>query len=158
MGSDQDLKVIFQPGPIGISYKGNRITEVFPLSQAAKAGVYAGWRIISINGNDQPDETNVVVQSMLEAQKGKKIEVVFLSLQKHTITFQPEPFGIKYEGRIITDIVPNTQGSKAGIDVGWYIISVNGEEQPHKTDAILQAINQTKLAGKPTKITFLPSQ
>jgi len=58
--TENTKKVFFEPGILGIYFKGNLVTEIKPDSQADKAGVCPGWRILEVNGEAQPNKTSVI--------------------------------------------------------------------------------------------------
>jgi len=71
----------FFAGSIGISYEGNEITKVARNSQAAKAGVCVGWIIFQVNNNIQPDDSNVISESIaLTADNGLLTNIQFDTL------------------------------------------------------------------------------
>merc|ERR1712130_411637 len=57
-------------------------------------------------------------------------------------------------GNIIQDVIPESQAHKAGISIGWTIISVNGKTQPKDDDAILQVISKAQKEKKTIAILF----
>jgi len=61
-----DIK--FKPEPIGLDFKGNRISHVREGSQASARGVKVGWRILEINGKLAPAGHNQIA-SLLETLK-----------------------------------------------------------------------------------------
>lgn len=80
----QKLEIFFDPKqPMGIGYEGIQIGRVQPGSQAAKGGVYAGCKIISINGHMQVDETKKIEQTINSAkQTGTRFKVIFAKPRK----------------------------------------------------------------------------
>lgn len=71
-----------------------------------------------------------------------------------TVTFEPRPFGIQYEGNMITDVVRQSQADIKGVKIGWAIMSVNGETNIPDGRYITQLFNQAKQANKSTTICF----
>lgn len=53
-------EIHFQPGPIGLVFKGNKITHVIAGSQADIQGICVDWRILKVNNKNVNNETRVV--------------------------------------------------------------------------------------------------
>jgi len=70
------------------------------------------------------------------------------------VTFEARPFGIQYEGNMITDVIRQSQAEVAGVCVGWSIMSVNGETNIPDSRTIARLIASSKQANKPTIICF----
>jgi len=77
------IKVVFKPSPIGIIYKKNRITAVNPGSPAAEAQIYAGFHILSVNGNNVQNNTKQIKEA-IEAtnQHGLDTTILFQCAHK----------------------------------------------------------------------------
>lgn len=88
-----DTLVTFQPGPMGIQYKGNYIKSIAPDSQAEKLGVCIGWQMIAINGESQPNDGNIIDAAINKTYiHGKPTHILFCTnnifqKSKHNIPF-----------------------------------------------------------------------
>merc|ERR1719266_1560522 len=57
---------------------GNIVSTVLPGLQAQTAGVYAGWRIISIDKKAQPNDTDHIIQVIQEKKaSGMPFDITF---------------------------------------------------------------------------------
>jgi hypothetical protein len=71
-------QVIIQPGKIGISFNGNKISKVFPNTQASNAGICIGWKILDINGERQPNNHEAIYQAIKKIHSiGKPTVILF---------------------------------------------------------------------------------
>lgn len=71
-------KMMYKPGRFGFTYDGNTITDVTRGLQSDDFGVRVGWKIISINNEDQPNNSKAIANALANAKKIKKpIAIVF---------------------------------------------------------------------------------
>merc|ERR1711971_1369098 len=70
-----------------------------------------------------------------------------------TVMFEARNMGFVFEENIVTEIFAQSQALAMGVCVGSKIVSVNGEDQPKDTQAIIDAIKETRSASKSTMIT-----
>lgn len=85
---DKNVKLTFYPGPIGITGKGNYVTEVDPQSQAHGLGVSEGWRLLAVNGVPMTSAKDISVTDAIEAAL-KKTSSGRNQNQNIQITFAP---------------------------------------------------------------------
>jgi hypothetical protein len=54
-----EVEIRFDDGPLGVSYKGNKVIAVRDDGQSAAKGVHVGWRFLSIQGTAVPNDEKV---------------------------------------------------------------------------------------------------
>merc|ERR1712093_502244 len=66
--------------------------------------------------------------------------------------------GVSVRGQEVVKVVKGSQAADAGVQVGWMLTNVNGEEMPARgqaaADAITKALAAGKQQGKPYTIMF----
>lgn len=74
----QDLRLTFYPGLLGLAWRGNIVTNVLPNSQAKKAGVTVGWKVLAVNGIPMPDDGVAISKAIRETNDaGKNTQLLF---------------------------------------------------------------------------------
>lgn len=77
----------FTAQPIGINYKGNRITEVLSSSQAYVAGVLKDWIIIDVNNKTMLNNSTKIQESIYHAsQQGNVVQMSFRIPEENEIS------------------------------------------------------------------------
>lgn len=97
------------------------------------------------------------VRKFLKLESFRSSDVVESKLQNEidTLTFSPnERLGFGFEGNCVRTIALASQAHKAGVCIGWKILSINGGDQPDATDAIMLSLNKARKEGKPIVIRF----
>jgi len=73
-----DVLLTFLAGCIGLQFEGNCVTKVFPDTQAQNMGVCVGWQIISVNGQNQPNNaTDINIAIDKTCMQGKSTHILF---------------------------------------------------------------------------------
>lgn len=73
--------ITFEPSKMGLKYEGNYVTAV--CDQAKKAGVKTGWKIQAVNGEEMPDNTSIIKQTICETTNRKELtEITFIPLDR----------------------------------------------------------------------------
>jgi hypothetical protein len=54
-----EVEIRFDDGPLGVSYKGNKIITMKDDGQSAAKGIRVGWRFLSIQGTAVPNDEKV---------------------------------------------------------------------------------------------------
>ena len=67
--------VTFRPGRLGIVCAGPTVTRIGDGSQAAELGVKVGWRVLSINGDDVPQDITTAAIGKLVRSEGAKGDI-----------------------------------------------------------------------------------
>lgn len=70
------IQVSLKPGPIGISFRGNKVNNVVPGSLAENAGICVGWTILEINGKRQPNNHDKISQAIAKTNRTEKVTVI----------------------------------------------------------------------------------
>lgn len=70
------------------------------------------------------------------------------------IRFEPRPIGIIYKGNTIVYVEPNSQATIAGVQIGWQILTINGNTQPSDENAISMTIERAKQDRASINIVF----
>lgn len=74
----QDLRLTFYPGLLGLAWRGNIVTQVLPNSQAKKAGVTVGWKVLAVNGIPMPEDGVAISKAIRETKDaGKNTQLLF---------------------------------------------------------------------------------
>merc|ERR1712130_35221 len=120
----RQIEVVFQVGKMGISFQGNLIKHVALGSQADKAGVRCGWKILEINGRPQLNNSeNIYTDIQTEFKNDLPVKLLFQE-NRQVMTFQPYRFGFVSELNRVKKVERNTQAHKLGVKMGWYILSI----------------------------------
>lgn len=70
--------ITIQPGPIGISIKGKKVRTVLRDSQAEKAGISVGWKILQVNGQKQTKDHVLISEAINKTHAlGKATAILF---------------------------------------------------------------------------------
>lgn len=71
-------RVAFVAGNIGFRFKGNKIVDVEPNSQAEKNGICKGWIILEVNNEKQRDSQQGIFEAIKKAVDfGSGVEILF---------------------------------------------------------------------------------
>merc|ERR1711908_63982 len=99
-------EMIVQPGKIGLIFQGNKISKIIPNSQAEQAGLRVGWAILKVNGISQPNDHQVIVQSILKAQELGGLPVLTFDqvLEKSIEFISNQKIGISCNGNQICNV------------------------------------------------------
>ena len=170
VASCEELQILMQPTPVGVSVKGREIVKVAAGSQAASLGVQAGWLITAVAGSAMPEgaaATKAISQALAAGKTaGKPYQVVFrvagsTAMQEVVLDVDPAPLGVSVggsNGREVTKVAPSSQAEKAGVQPGWLVLKVNGTsipEGPAGTKAVSKHLAAGKKGGKKYKVVFL---
>ena len=144
-------KIPSQPSP--------EVSYVVPDSAAAKAGIREGDRIVQIENTVNPTWEDIGMKEVASAGHDLSVWVLRDGQRKHfTVTPVLDPrsgtgfagWGQQSEIEVV-DAVPDKPATKAGLEVGDILLTVNG--QPIRSTAKLHdVINQT--GGKPVVIVY----
>jgi len=138
------------PGTIG---------QVRPDTPAAEAGIQAGDRIVSINGEQDPTWETILMTELTGAGRAMSI-VVDRNGERIPFSITPEldeEAGVAFAGwdpEIEIEIVgfeEGTNAQKAGLELGDVIVSVNGEPM-RSVDTLIETTNASK--GEPLEIVY----
>lgn len=166
-----EFNITFEPGNIGLNFKGNKVCSVARDSQADKFGVEIGWKVVAVHREPVPRHRDYIIAACRKFA-GRPVKITFIVARtkkrrrKHSesenidlenrreITFEPGIIGIAYNKNIIVHVSPHSQAAKAGICIGWIIKKVNNKSKFKNTHAVTKALMKTKKRGKPTVICF----
>lgn len=73
---------------------------------------------------------------------------------KILVLFQPGNTGLVVQKDHVTEVQPGTQAERAGIELGWEVISINGQTRIDKVRKIKDDVNASHQLTKPTNILF----
>jgi predicted metalloprotease with PDZ domain len=148
-----------EPKPFGIKCNGQSITGVTASSQAEKAGVKIGWKVLKIAGSVVSTAAEVSKALAVGKKAGKKYKIVFEtpdednsaagvktaagsnpggSEGKIIIEAQPKAFGVKCNGQSVTAVTAGSQAEQNGVKVGWKILEIAGKKVGLANHACLQ--------------------
>merc|ERR1712130_532443 len=97
-------KVTFGSGRLGFSLRGNIITKVFPNTQAEKAGISVGWKIIEVNNKRCSDNHKEIVPAIKRTfDIGKSTTILFEEIPITKLRYSQIPLQLMD----ITPIKPN---------------------------------------------------
>jgi len=141
--SGQSIKILFEklkevkiePGYVGFKLVGNLITKVVPHTQAYRAGICAGWRVVAVNGMPQPCNHISILKAIKKLHENYEPALILLqkasetNSYKHTITFSPGLPGFVAETgtNLINWVDPSGQAYQSGVSEGWRINKINGK-------------------------------
>jgi len=153
-----EMKIRFQPISLGISYRGNIITNVVSGSQADITGVKKSWQILAVNGKKVPNNS-IKIQGVIDELNIQKnmIDILFLTTTPDIkkVIFQTKfPIGINYKGNRITEPVSSSQAAKAGILKNWTIVAINDKNMPNNSTIIQRTIYEATQQGDTLVISF----
>lgn len=156
--SIHELQIRFQPFKLGVQYKGNTVTDVFPGTQAYIAGVRKQWTISTVNGKKMLNKSYMVKSSIDETNlRNEKTNILFIKKKIgniRTITFKSNLIGIYYTGNRITKVDQLSQAHHAGVSKDWIIMYVNNQLMPNNSTTVQNAIGHASLKGNIVQITF----
>ena len=163
-----------EPKAFGIKCNGQEVTGVTAGSQADKAGVKKGWKVLTIGGKEV-STTAEITKGLADGKKGgKKYKIEFEAPKgdgaaavlamgagrgkkaaaadgKVTINVEPKSFGIKCNGQSVTTVTAGSQAEKAGVKVGWKVLEIAGKKVSTTKD-ITNALADNRKKGKAYKI------
>lgn len=149
-------EITFQAGPIGMSFRGGIIQDVFPGSQACEKGVAIGWSVLKVNGVDQRlNNGKHILESISKtATIGEPTVIVFFTHTLREVTFQPGLIGLTFSRNLVEDVTENGQAANAGVCAGWTIVKINDAFISNNHSVISDTIDKTYKSGKPTIMIF----
>merc|ERR1712130_378225 len=143
----------------GFSFKGNRIDDITADSQASRLDVKVDWRILSIDVEEQENDTESIRNSLTKVKEEKKNVVIAFDtvpIEKiYVIQFSTEEdFGFSFNGNRITAITPDSQASRLDVQVDWNIFSIDGEKQEKDSESVTKYLTKVKEEKKEIVIAF----
>jgi len=95
---------------------------------------------------------------ILEKQKSGKGGCKATAMKDVAVRVEPAAVGVSVRGQEVVKVIKGSQAADAGVQVGWKLTNVNGEEMPARgqaaADAITKALAAGKQQGKPYTIMF----
>jgi len=154
--------VTFKTGKTGMRVTGNRITTIYPGTQAFDLGIHLTWKIIGINGNFSRNNTEQVknlFKKAIETQNDYKV-MFSTHVSQYTVKFSSSTdneWGCKFNHLDnwnlwkITNTAPGKQAHKLGVKVDDSIFAVDGKVIDEKN---FKLIGEKLLSGKSCSIKF----
>lgn len=151
----KEIVLSFEPKRFGLLFQDNMIEDVEEGTQAAKLGVKIGFKIVAVNGDEELDDVESILEAIGKTYcANKQTSVTFRAEKLHKIEFEPGQFGMQFQGNRVKKVCSSTQADAKGVQVGSVILSVNGKKQPSNTYTILEAIETSNNANQATTVTF----
>merc|ERR1712228_116452 len=93
IAATSSVTITFRKKNLGIRYDGSLITGVENGTQAQRLGVLVGWRILSIQGQKQENDSSAIMNCIKQAMKSSnECTIVFLPVIRPTCLDDPRKY------------------------------------------------------------------
>ncbi|CAE7629256.1 PRKG1 [Symbiodinium sp. CCMP2592] len=160
-GTEKDVE--FYHRPIGLECSGTEpivVQRVRKNTAAEKALVRVNWVVRAVDGLRAPADLMSLMQArageLAEEPKASQVVLTFTppdELKLVDVTFQHQPWGVMFTKSVpvrVKGCRPESYSERLGVQKGWHLVSVDGEQLPERMTDIMQLI-QEKVSTLPEK-------